>query len=145
MIRSGSSPTPYRSRSVSAQPSYTPSRSGLPSSGRSSTTKMTFSRPSTMSSGSRSSSSTTSASKVAASISIIRTRRDVQDEGAHGVSNGARTRDIGHHKAALYQLSYTHHRRPIARAARRFYYTSEAYADTTDAATARAPSLVGPG
>ena len=26
-----------------------------------------------------------------------------------GVSNGARTRDIGHHKAALYQLSYTHH------------------------------------
>lgn len=26
-----------------------------------------------------------------------------------GVSNGARTRDIRHHKATLYQLSYTHH------------------------------------
>ena len=26
-----------------------------------------------------------------------------------GVSNGTRTRDIRHHKAALYQLSYTHH------------------------------------
>ena len=25
-----------------------------------------------------------------------------------GVSNGTRTRDIRHHKAALYQLSYTH-------------------------------------
>lgn len=26
-----------------------------------------------------------------------------------GVSNGTRTRDIRHHKPALYQLSYTHH------------------------------------
>ena len=25
------------------------------------------------------------------------------------VSNGTRTRDIRHHKPALYQLSYTHH------------------------------------
>lgn len=32
--------------------------------------------------------------------------------GPTGVSNGTRTRDIRHHKPALYQLSYTHHVSP---------------------------------
>ena len=66
--------------------------------------------------------------------------------GLHfGVSNGARTRDIGHHKAALYQLSYTHHVSRAWRATRKFSHTPGANDETAAAAAARAPSLVGPG
>ena len=39
-----------------------------------------------------------------------------------GVSNGTRTRDIRHHKAALYQLSYTHHEAPVSARGRRTLY-----------------------
>lgn len=61
------------------------------------------------------------------------------------MSNGARTRDIGHHKAALYQLSYTHHVPRSRRATRRFSHTAKGYDDTAPPAAARASSLVGPG
>lgn len=64
--------------------------------------------------------------------------------GLYGVSNGTRTRDPLDHNQVLYQLSYTHHV-PGARATRRFSHTPDANDDTTDAAAARAPSLVGPG
>jgi len=39
-----------------------------------------------------------------------------------GVSNGTRTRDIRHHKAALYQLSYTHHATPDSAGVERGVY-----------------------
>ncbi len=59
------------------------------------------------------------------------------------MSNGARTRDIGHHKAALYQLSYTHH--VPSQATPTVYYSPAANDETAAAAAPRAVSLVGPG
>ncbi len=35
--------------------------------------------------------------------------RDQDADARHGVSDGARTRDILDHNQVLYQLSYTHH------------------------------------
>ena len=69
------------------------------------------------------------------------------------MNDGTRTRDIRHHKPALYQLSYAHHgplngghrtlnsREPTPRV----YYSREANSSTTAADTACTCSVVGPG
>jgi hypothetical protein len=60
-----------------------------------------------------------------------------------GVNDGTRTRDIRHHKPALYQLSYAHHVCQWQR--RRVYYNLGSHFDTTDAEIACTSSVVGPG
>lgn len=67
-----------------------------------------------------------------------------------GVNDGTRTRDIRHHKPALYQLSYAHHVHltqisPGEKATRRLYYNLEAKFSTTAADTIWSSSVVGPG
>ena len=72
------------------------------------------------------------------------------------MDDGTRTRDIRHHKPALYQLSYAHHgrrngsgslaqRRPSPPGPRGQDVSEEANAWTTSAAAACACSEVGPG
>ena len=79
----------------------------------------------------------------------------------HGVSNGARTRDLLDHNQALYQLSYTHHVCPpdlrgnhsivVHAGGCPGHYSAVglasrgAQASTTSAATARTSSVEGPG
>lgn len=68
-----------------------------------------------------------------------------------GVSDGTRTRDISDHNRVLYQLSYTHHRRTLARAPSRSVAGAQSGADDYDgsitcfAAIAFACSESGPG
>jgi hypothetical protein len=66
------------------------------------------------------------------------------------VNDGTRTRDIRHHKPALYQLSYAHHASGVATGPPEVYRFSGAEAHsaksaTAFAATACASSEVGPG
>jgi hypothetical protein len=61
-----------------------------------------------------------------------------------GVSNGTRTRDIRHHKAALYQLSYTHHQAPVSARGRRTLYWLPAVDSESAPASGTAPVADGP-
>jgi hypothetical protein len=66
------------------------------------------------------------------------------------VNDGTRTRDIRHHKPALYQLSYAHHASGVATGPPEVYRNlqpsvSLAKSATTCAAAACASSDVGPG
>ena len=66
-----------------------------------------------------------------------------------GVSDGTRTRDFLDHNQVLYQLSYTHH--PVSGQSRRRVEAYRAWSPSptggwaSEAATAWASSLVGPG
>ena len=66
------------------------------------------------------------------------------------MNDGTRTRDIRHHKPALYQLSYAHHASGVATGPPEVYRTAggetySANAAVTSAAEACASSEVGPG
>ena len=66
------------------------------------------------------------------------------------MNDGTRTRDIRHHKPALYQLSYAHHASGVATGAFRSVPETQApislpKSATTCAAAACASSDVGPG
>src|SRR5690606_26972693 len=63
--------------------------------------------------------------------------------GGIGAIDGTRTRDIRHHKPALYQLSYDRH--TLLTQLARFYGIRGAHFATTSSAAVWASSLVGPG